>query len=234
MIIFATFPRCGHHFIIKILGEIDDKLSYCEKYKCENHLNEPIMCGGKKLPVFFRQICRANKYIQKTHDFHLNEPILRGKLDNKPVKYFSLIRHPLPAIISRWKLAEQDLLTNDSKNLDKRALWENFFKTQLKYYDGFIKKYISKASHVTIEDENHAKFASYEEITTNFTILKKTINFFLRSDKKNITNTDEEKIKKLINVNKNKVKNFKFYEKNFINKEMNNYNFSKIEKYIKI
>ena len=56
----------------------------------------------------------------------------------------------------------------------------------------------------------------------------------LRSDKKNITNTDEEKIKKLINVNKNKVKNFEFYEKNFINKEMNNYNFSKIEKYIKI
>lgn len=235
MIIFATFPRCGHHFIIKALTEINEKISYCEKYKCQNHLGKPIACNGKKLPIFFRQICRANKNIQKTHDFNLNEPMLKGKLDNKSVKYFSLIRHPLPAIISRWKLAKQDLFKKTKKNIEnqeEKMLWQTFFKDQLKYYDGFIKKYISIASHISVDDNNISKFASYEEITSNFNILEKTINFFLEDNQKHLVKYNEKKIKKLINVNKNKIEDFDLYDKVFIKREINKYNFTSVEKFI--
>ena len=66
MIFFASFPRCGHHFIINALTKIDKNISYCEKYRCENQFGEPINCKGKKFPYFFRQICRSEKKIQKT------------------------------------------------------------------------------------------------------------------------------------------------------------------------
>ena len=114
MIIFASFPRSGHHFIINTLSKIDRNISYCEKYKCEDQFGKKIDCTARNLHLSQRQICKAGKRIQKTHDFLLNEPIIK----KDEVKYFSLIRHPVPAIISRWKLNEASLIKRNP-NIDK-------------------------------------------------------------------------------------------------------------------
>ncbi|WP_440618836.1 hypothetical protein [Candidatus Pelagibacter sp. HIMB1493] len=223
MIIFASFPRSGHHFVINTLSRVYKNISYCEKYKCEDQLGNKIDCAGKDLHLSQRQICKAGKRIQKTHDFLLNEPIIK----KEGVKYFSLIRHPVPAIISRWKLNEVSLIKRNP-NIDKKIIWEEFFKKQIKYYDGFIKKYIIDASHILKKDNNILKFANYEDITSDHETLMATLNYFM--DENSIDLIPEIKFKTFIKLNTN-VRNFEFYNYDFFKKIIKMYDFSSLKKF---
>ena len=223
MIIFASFPRSGHHFIINTLSKIDKNISYCEKYKCEDQLGNKIDCAAKDLHLSKRQICKAGKRIQKTHYFLLNEPIIK----KEGLKYFSLIRHPLPAIISRWKLNEASLIRRNP-NISEKIIWEEFFKKQMKYYDGFIKKYIKDASHILKKDNNILKFANYEDITSDHETLLAILNYFIDINSHNLVS--KIKLKPFIKVNKN-IKDFKFYNKDFFKKIIKMYDFSSLKKF---
>ena len=223
MIIFASFPRSGHHFIINTLSEIDKNISYCEKYKCEDQFGKKINCAARDLHLSQRQICKAGKRIQKTHDFLLNEPIIK----KDEIKYFSLIRHPVPAIISRWKLNEASLIKRNP-NIDKKIIWEEFFKKQMKYYDGFIKKYIKNASHILKKDNNIAKFANYEDITSDHETLLATLNYFIDENSSDLIS--KIKLKPFIKVNTN-VENFEFYNDDFFKRIIKIYDFSSLKKF---
>lgn len=228
MIIFATFPRSGHHFIVNNLSKIDKNISYCEKYRCENQFGESINCSGKKLPWFYRQICRSEKKIQKTHDFDLNEPLLKGTLRKEKIKYFSLIRHPVPAIISRWKL----IYKNSKKELNqqKKDIWINFFISQMKYYDGFLRKYIKPASHISKIDDNIHKFATYEEITSIPDTLEASLNFFLPKKMHSIVREKKTELQNQIHLKSDHNK-FELYDENFCKEVIYKYDFSYIENY---
>ena len=94
----------------------------------------------------------------------MNEPLLKGTLRKEKIKYFSLIRHPVPAIISRWKLIYKN--SKIELNQQKKDIWINFFISQMKYYDGFLRKYIKPASHISKIDDNmkSAYLALFKEV----------------------------------------------------------------------
>ena len=183
-------------------------------------MREPIECSGKSLPSELKTVCRANKKIQKSHDFKVNEPILSGE----GIKYLILIRHPIAAIISRWRLI------GHSEGLDKKQDLENFFKSQIAYYFYFAKKYIPKAEHLTPDLKHSMAFSTYEEITTNIDDLLLAMKYISPSPFHIYLEKKKDEIQSFINVRSKGYDSFPLFDENFVFDAMKQFDFSFIRK----
>lgn len=111
----VSFPRSGHSLLIRLLlAYFGSRLNYCEFYN-----------GCRSWP------CRRplNNF-QKCHDFRLDTP------QRPDLRYIIQIRHPWPAIVSRFRLN----LARGSVT-DTMESWERHRRKQLPYYAGFVERW---------------------------------------------------------------------------------------------
>jgi hypothetical protein len=111
-----SFPRSGHHLLGKLLAAyFGPSFNYCEAYH-----------GCQTFPC----VRTLNNY-QKCHDLQLDHRKSPG------VRYLVQIRHPWPAIVSRFKhRVGLKRVGND------RASWETHRRVESQYYAHFVQKWV--------------------------------------------------------------------------------------------
>ncbi|MGH8585997.1 MAG: hypothetical protein ACREWE_07415 [Gammaproteobacteria bacterium] len=110
-----SFPRSGHNLLLRMLrAYFGPRMNYCEFYN-----------GCRSWP------CRRplNNF-QKCHDFRLDTP------QRPDLRYIIQIRHPWPAIVSRFRLR-----VARSSVEDTRESWERHLRKHLPYYTGFVERW---------------------------------------------------------------------------------------------
>jgi hypothetical protein len=110
-----SFPRTGHSLLVGLLlVYFGPGFNYCEYYTA---------CRS-------RPCRRALNNFQKCHDFELNTP------QPPEARYIVQIRHPWPAIVSRFngRLAKGLVEGN-------LAGWEQHRRTEMRRYLGFVKRW---------------------------------------------------------------------------------------------
>lgn len=131
-IFFVTYPRSGHHSLIKLLSASGDfSNNYCEYYDClDGHAKTVDMCPSKTVPWAERKhICGTGRRYLKNHDFNGELPF------SKSSRYIVQIRHPFYAIES-W----HQLHVDNGLPIEKVS----FFNQKLEYFERFVKRWISE------------------------------------------------------------------------------------------
>jgi hypothetical protein len=111
----VSFPRSGHSLLLRLLlAYFGSGFNYCEFYN-----------GCRSWP------CRRPlSNFQKCHDLRLDTP------QRPDLRYIIQIRHPWPAIVSRFRLK----LARGSVK-DTMESWEQHRRKHLPYYTGFVERW---------------------------------------------------------------------------------------------
>jgi hypothetical protein len=154
----VSYPRSGHHFLIKQASKIFPSLSYCRFYGCEDQYGQKLSCPAANYPEFFKYGCRAGKEMQKTHDFTLTLPIIK----TADISYLALIRNPVDANISWYEMA-----IAEGNAVDSEEGFRSFMKLKLPFYAAFYRKWITSACHIknyTAAKASGLHFCTYDEL----------------------------------------------------------------------
>ena len=127
---FVTFPRSGHHALIKFLNQMAEISSeYCEFYKCRKSTGERHECLYEERHWASKNHqCGSGKRLLKNHDFDLKLPIKDEAL------YIIQYRHPFMAIRSWYEL---DLAGN--YNIPE---WDIYLQEKLTFWLSFVRKWV--------------------------------------------------------------------------------------------
>lgn len=221
MLFLTTFPRSGHHFLVETTAAVFPDLSYCEKYRCENQWHEKISCAGRHLPMQCKTFCRSGKKIQKSHDFGLDEPIFNGKIEGEDVRTLVLVRHPVPAIISWWKLT-----LVSSNMLDSQENFRDFFKQKVLFYKGFVSKWVSKNNFLTDASVQSVAYMSYERMTRDPEALSQSVKFLLPRAAHRMVDLKADYLRSSIDVQAKDLTRFKYFDEGFFHENISDWDLS--------
>jgi hypothetical protein len=141
-IIFASFPRSGHHIITSIIQdyakECQLEFSYCEFYNHSNTTTPPHQC------TIFPN-CK-DALLLKTHDFALNSNCnvqeWKKKIEITPDnRYIVLYRRECARQLEAWYRHSKQ---NSNKDWQSYSDFDEFVKTNIEYYKAFKEKWIVK------------------------------------------------------------------------------------------
>lgn len=168
---FVTYPRSGHHILIKLLDTIAYITeNYCEYYECIQADGIPINCPyNKKDWTIKLNKCGAHRQIIKSHDFDLNLPYLEENL------FLIQLRNPILSIKSWYELA-----LKDPNNKDISIDWNMFFDEKFNFWVNFVEKWIV---HI---DKSNVKYIPYNELG-NYSKIESISKFLKLKNKKNKT-----------------------------------------------
>lgn len=136
-----SFPRSGHHMLIRRLTEYFSIIS-CSDVCIRNRsrkTNDIDTSKNSFVYCEFYTTCQTIPCIdercsfQKSHDFSLDVPI------KKELHYLVQIRNPIDAITSLFELS---LKTGWYNLKDTQECWELFFDDQLVFYRNFYNKWV--------------------------------------------------------------------------------------------
>lgn len=166
-ILNLTFPRSGHHFLVRILKQyFKDKLKYCEYYSAINQCG----CFGGENPR--NVLCtRPETNFQKHHDFDrlFTKPRLFVVPKTLNRKYLILYRKKWNALISWYEM----FLREDSNKVQKT---EDGFREFMNFASNFYDKWITK--WVKDDKIKNKLIITYNDIIDNTVeTLSKVVNF---------------------------------------------------------
>lgn len=204
-----SFPCPGHHFLAQTCSLAYPQFNYCEKYKCTNEWGADLDCPGWGLPFQYNFICRAGRQVQKSHDFHLSDPIL-----NTPgVRYVVLIRHPIPAIISWFELE----LREQPKLPDTAERFRGFFRSGLQFWERFVRKWVLPGADAPAFKSCARKVFSYDQLTHDVEILKEAVRFLIPEQAGRLVDMRDKDIRQFVQPPRRKIEAFRFYDQAFFN-----------------
>ena len=136
-----SFPRSGHHMLIRRLTEYFSIISSSDVCIRHHSRKSSDINTDKNSFVYceFYNACQTSPCIdercnfQKSHDFSLDLPIKNEQY------YLVQIRNPIDAITSLFELS---LKTGWYNLKDTPECWEEFFDTQLRFYQQFYNKWV--------------------------------------------------------------------------------------------
>ena len=142
--------------------------------------------------------------VQKSHDFHLNEPIFGGN----DFRYVVLIRNPVDAIISWWKL----LLLTEPNRIDSREQFEKFFQESCQFWNGFCQKWIVPAQHVSRNEANNKLvYVTYEEMVADKNLLTKAVKLLIPQEAHYLFDLHKDVIEKSVVPPSENARNFEYH-----------------------
>lgn len=218
---------------METLGYYDSTLTYCERNTCENHFRETrTHCPLYNKNILSNERCPMHVRIQKTHDFDLDEPLI-PRSAHYSGGYLTLIRHPMDAILSRYRTdLEHNYVTGTKQN------FRQYFVQALKYYYDFSVKYVMPSQHVSTvqqfryyhstEDRHEFVYTTYEDITTDAHSLLSAMKFLSPGPLHAFLDIKREEIFSFARVSQYDVPDY--YSESFCKREIAKYNFSHIRR----
>lgn len=125
----VSLPRSGHHLLMRILDRyFQERFHYCEFYTIDD------CC--KAIPCV-RQHGKEAIFVQKTHDFEFETPILPSQA------YLVQVRHIVPQILSHFDYWARDPRSTDRDSID---CFRSFAVDRLRYYKSFFERWVYGAT----------------------------------------------------------------------------------------
>ena len=155
---FITFPRSGHHILLKLLDsfvEVNDH--YCEYYQCVKADGQPINCpnSGYSLLDSYKKKhkCESGQRLIKSHDFNLDLEFDENK------NYIFQLRNPILSIKS-WYELESKIPANQHRNID----WRVFFDAKFIFWKSFTSKWITYLGQKNFKYIPYNSLSNYKEL----------------------------------------------------------------------
>lgn len=127
-IVSVSLPRSGHNMLMQILRTyFQERFHYCEFY------TYTIDDCCKTIPCV-RQHGKEAIFIQKTHDFESQTPILAGQ------PYLVQVRHIVPQILSHFDFLVRTLPGSTAR--DSIDCFRSFALGGLRYYKSFFERWV--------------------------------------------------------------------------------------------
>lgn len=140
-------PRSGHHFLHRILmNYFGEQFGYCSFYSHWKEDYFPSCCGN--IPCSKYKDTQLSIFFQKSHDFHLTDPVDVADLS------IVQVREPIARLFSNYKL---HLKTNPKR--DTFVQFRQFALKEYYYYIAFWQKWMLKPS-------DKRMVVSYESLTS--------------------------------------------------------------------